>query len=271
MQMTFSNLESAILTQVIERPRELPDFLDKCLKKGISRAGFYKALSRLKRDEVVLVKDRVISVNRAWLAKGYQFFEHHMGTANLPSYFGEQVAKLGKGEHLSYSFRSIEELDIFLINLIYDLLRLGIGKDVLIQERHEFFFALDETRTNHIVREFDRIGSKLYLLAESNSEIDRAVIKRLPKSAHVHATGSERRDTFGKIFHAVGDVLIELRLDKGFAQELDKLYAHETTNDRFLKSLAALVAKRRRHVLRIYRDKERARAMQSRFKKYFVM
>lgn len=271
MELTFSSLEQSILTKVMERPRELPRLLDIYLNEGISRAGFYKALSRLKKDEVVLVKDRVVSVNRAWLAEGYQFFERYMGKVNLPSYFGEQVARLGKDEHLSYSFRSIAELDIFLVNLIYDLLRLGAGKDIFIQERHEFFFALDETRTNHIVREFDRIGSTLYLLAESGSAIDRSVIGKLPRSTHSYATGTERRDTFGKIFHAIGDVIIELRLDKGFARQLDTLYTREAMDGRFLKVLQTLVSKRQSHTVRIYRDRERARLMQSRFKKFFVM
>ena len=271
MEMTFSNLEQSILRRVMEKPQTVSSLLSLyTAKKGVSRAGFYKALSRLKRNEVVLVKDQAVTVNRIWLARGYQFFERYMGKAR-PSYFGDQVARLGEDESLAYSFRSLAELDIFLLNLMYDLISLGTGEDVLIEERHEFFFALEDERTKRIVEEIARIGGRLYLLAESDSALDRAIAKQLPKQVHHFVTGTERRDTQGKIVHTVGDITIELRLDRQFAKDIGTLYAREQDLNSAKSSLKRLLGKKQRHTVRIYKDPARARAMRSRFKKFFVL
>lgn len=239
-------------------------------KEGLSRAGFYKALARLKRAEVVLVKNRLVTIDRVWLAKGYQFFEQYMGRSHT-SYFGEQVARLGKDESLSYSFRSLAELDTFLLNLMYDLVSLGVGKDVLIQERHEFFFAIENSRTTRIMMEIERLDGRLCLLVESDSDTDRRISKKLPNSVSAYITGAERRECADKMLHAIGDVLIELRIDKAFSKSLSTLYGKELTLERFERELRELVIKRQKHTVRIYRDKGRVRAMRSRFKKFFVL
>ncbi len=272
MQMTFSALENSLLHEVMRRPQPLSQLLATATTRyGISRAGFYKALAALKHQEVLVGHDHILSVNKLWLLEAYAFFESLVERKRTPGYLAREVAGLGSGEELTYTFRSITDIDLFLINLVYDLLLLKQGTEVLLEESHEFFLLLNQVRTDTLLKDMQRDGYGLYLLITSTSPIDSIITKEnLTTPGQGYVTGRGR--TSRKVLHAVGDVIIELQLHIEFARELEKLYTtHEKVTDALRNKVEALVAKNYKHRIRIVKDATLAARMRTRFKKYFAL
>lgn len=271
MKMTFSVLEDRLLHEVLSKSQVTSDLLNTYVdKRGVSRAGFYKALASLKRKEVLLVKKGLITVNKIWLANSYDFFRNLVTVKQQPGYLAQQIIKLEPDEELTYAFRSLSDIDIFLINLIYDLLLLSKEKVVLIEEAHEFFLLLNTKRTSSFLNEMQDFGSALYLLSHSSSAIDKELLKnQLALPAQGYATGSDR--PLPNIVHVVGDIIIELVPDKAFLTAIGKEYAKSTTIAEGLRdTVTDLTEQKQRHRIRVYRDPALAKSMRTRFRKYFV-
>lgn len=271
MRMTFSPLENSVLMEVAAKPCLVTELYEKYVeKKRCSRAGFYKTLSSLKAKEVVTDKDGLLAVNKIWLAEANDFFARLVTQKSTPSYLAEEVKRLDEGDRLSYDFHDIAEVDIFILNLLYDLILLRPDEKILILEPHEFFVLLNDNRTERIMNELDKGEAKVHLLIESDSAIDKAVVRGyLPRPAEGYVSGKKSNDS-SRLTHVVGDVCIELRLNKSLASSIDRLYSTaDEVNETLVDGLRELMTKRRKHQIVIYRNKNKANKMRGRFKKYF--
>ncbi|HYF29130.1 MAG TPA: hypothetical protein VEA36_02055 [Candidatus Paceibacterota bacterium] len=271
MKMTFSSLENSILMEVIHTPRSVAELYQKYVERSrCSRAGFYKAVASLKKKEVVVEEGRLLSVNKIWLADSYDFFRKLVRQKTTPSYLAQEVSRLNKGDRLSYTFHSIAEIDIFVLNLLYDLLLLKIDTKALILEAHEFFVLLNDSRTRRIMGELANIGGRVHVLIEGGTALDKEVVRRfLPKPAEGHVVDTKSASS-SNILHVIGDVCIELKLNKQLAVSLNHLFAaNEKMTDGFRTDLENLLSKKRKHEVVIYRDSSKASRLRGRFKKYF--
>lgn len=253
------------------RSRSATELYEKYVdKRRCSRAGYYKALTCLKKKEVILEKDRMLSINKIWLADSYDFFRKLVRQKTTPSYLAERIALLSEGDRLSYTFHSMSEIDIFILNLLYDLLLLKIDRQALILEAHEFFILMNDVRTKRILNELSTVGHSVWLLIESDAPIDVEIAKKMvPKSAIAYVSGKESKDT-AKIVHVVGDVCIELRLNKLMSAAVDKLYSsNEAVTEDFVEDLKNIVDRKQRHEILVYRSKQKTDQVRNKFKKHF--
>lgn len=272
MRMTFSSLEDHLIHEVIRGPLPLAQLRTVATTRySVSRAGFYKALAALKQQEVLIEHGHMISVNTLWLSEAYRFFEGLVEYKRTAGYLAQEVMQLTSGEELSYTFRSIGDIDLFLINIVYDLLLLGLSTEVLIEESHEFFLLLNRGRTDSLLREMRRHGYGLYLLIASTSPIDRILAKKfVSEPAQAFLTNKSRLNR--KILHVIGDVIIELQLHRDFAHALDSLYtSYDTINHSLNAEVHALAAKSFKHRIRIFKHASLAARVRTRCKKYFVL
>lgn len=275
MEMTFSPLENDILLQVVKQPREV-SFLYNIFvsQRKLSRAGFYKALASLKRKEVVFLRKKIVSINKIWLAKSHQFFGSLIQQKTSPSYLVTQISKLGKTEKIIYTFNNINDIDIFILNLLYDLILLKVGKHILISEQHEFFVLLNRERTEHILYELKNMNIPVCLLIFGQSVNDKEVSRKyLTDPARGYVPDTKRGSTDQhKIIHVVGDIMIELRLDKQFTVDLNKLFTTQSQIDEdFISRLKYLLNKKRRYRIIISKDIEKTKKLRNRFNKFFII
>lgn len=268
--MTFSALENRILHDVLQKPQTTSHLLDTYVgKRGVSRAGLYKALASLKRKEVLLVKTGFVTVNKIWLANSYQFFKRVARLKQEPSYLAQRVYKLEAHEELSYRFSSLADIDLFLVNLIYDLLLLSPHGSVLIEESHEFFLLLNSTRTARFMNEIEDTKHALYLLVHSSSPTDKELIRDLlPAPAQGYVTGTDR--VLSSVMHAVGDIVIELIPNKSFVATVRKEYEKTQEMDQLRQKIQLAAERAQSHRIRVYRDSMLTSAMRARFGKHFV-
>ncbi len=154
--------------------------------------------------------------------------------------------------------------------MVYDLLLLKIDTKVLILEVHEFFVLLNDLRTKRIMNELDSIGGKVHLLIAGGTSIDKEVVRKLlPKPAEGYVV--DISDTSAaNILHVVGDVCIELKLNKQLAASLDHLFkTHEQITNDFKRDIEGLLSKKLKHEIVISRNSNTASRLRGRFKKYF--
>jgi len=269
--MTFSPLENEMLLSVAQKPQSVTDLYKKYVTgKRCSRAGFYKALEGLRNKEVVVEKEKVLSMNKIWLADSFYFFKKLVRQKTQPSYFAEQIIQIKSGDRLVYTFKSIAEIDIFLLNLIYDLLLLKVDKQVFIVEPHEFFVLLNSKRTSQILQEIRQIGCSLFLLIESTSGVDKAIVKNQLATPAKGYVSEKKISDVAKITHVLGDICIELRLDKSFAKGIDYLFSKQELGPEDLANdLKQIIGNKQKHQIVIYKDKNKVRKIKVRFKKYF--
>ncbi|MDO8624359.1 MAG: hypothetical protein Q7R54_03315 [bacterium] len=271
MKMTFSLLENNLLVDAASKPLSVRTLYKKYVAgKRCSRAGFYKALYSLKKKEVVLEENGTLSVNKIWLAESYAFFKKVTEQKTEPSYLAKQVTQLLEGEKLTYTFRSIADIDIFILNILYDLLLLKTDSKVFICEPHEFFVLFNNVRTAHILREINNIKGSVFLLIESTSELDKEIVKtHLVKPAEGYVSSRAPKNV-SLIRHTIGDICIDLHLDRLLANEIDSLFSKQTKiYERTMGDLEDLAHKRQKHKIVIYKSAEKARKTKSKFGKYF--
>lgn len=273
--MTFSQLENDILLQVVKQPRNVSFLYNIFIfQKKLSKAGFYKALTTLKRKEIVFLKNKIVSVNKIWLTKSYEFFENLIQQKTEPSYLARQISKLTKNEKIIYTFNSITNIDIFILNLLYDLVLLKIDKYILISELHEFFVLFNHERTEQILNEFKKMNIFVYLLIFGQTANDKEVVKKhLIEPAQGYAPNTKRGSTDpNKIIHVVGDVIIELSLDKQLVLELNKLFtSQKQINEDFMTGLNSLQNTKRKFKITIYKNQEKTHILKNKFSKFFLL
>lgn len=277
MKMTLSSLENDILLGVIKKPKKLADLLDKyVLKRKCSKSGFYKCIGSLGKKEIIVVKNKFVSVNKIWLIKSQNFFDELILQKTKPSYLAEQVFRIKEEDKITYVFRSISEIDIFILNLIYDLLLLQASSDVLILEQHEFFVLLNKERTASILEEIKNLKSSILLLVKSglHNDLDREIIRKfIEDPARGHVLNSIKKDnSFNKVFHVVGEVIIELHLNKKFSNDLHSLFLrYPKITETFFDKLKELVIQKGKHKIVIYKNKNRSMKVRRQFRKYFII
>ncbi len=272
MQMTFSPLENEILLEVVNQPRGISYLYAKYVNEGkISRAGFYKVIASLKRKEVVLVKGKFVSVNKIWLATSQRFFQNLVNQKSKPSYLAERVAMLEEKDGITYEFKNMAEIDIFILNLLHDLALLRTGKVILISEQYEFFILLNQKRTQQILGELKTMNVPVYLLVAGQNEINREIARKyLRDAAQGHVPDKPKQADPFKVIHIIGDIIVELQLDKKFVNEIRKLYErYEKISERFIDELRNIVDRNFRHRILIYKSKARADKLHGHFRKYF--
>ena|SRR3989344_3297242 len=272
MKMTFSPLENSLLMEMANRPHAIVNLYERYVTgRRCSRAGFYKAVSSLKKKEVITEKSRVISINKIWVAESYVFFKSLVKQKATPSYLAKEVAQLKEGDNLTYTFRSIADIDIFILNILYDLLLLKVGSSILILEPHEFFVLFNNVRTAHILREIESIRGSVFLLIESTRALDKEVVKfHLGKPAKGHVSNKTTK-SMSRVSHVIGHICIELHLDKSFANAIDQVFLkHTEVSEELVEHLKHLAHKRQKHKIVIYKSAEKAQKTKSKFRKYFL-
>ncbi|MCI0597493.1 hypothetical protein L0Y34_00230 [Candidatus Parcubacteria bacterium] len=274
MRLTLSALENAAMLALMRRPHSLPELHDHLsARHHISRAGFYKVVKGLKKKEIVVQEKNTLSISKIWLAEAQDFFRSLTAQKETPSYLAERIAHLESGERLVYTFRSLKEIDIFLLHLLIDVSERVHEKQILIHEPHEFFILLNEARTYRLLEDMRRRKQSLVLLVESRDAIDSEILKqylRAPADGY-RASNTPSGNVARHITHVVGDVFIELALSKRFLEQLSALYAtNKLVSEKFIEQVRKLAEGKEKHTIRIYKAGRKSGLLRKRFKKYFV-
>jgi len=123
------NIEKAIIGVLEAGPTEKADLIKETSHKtGVTAQGVYKSLRKLKKEEVVTIHNKIISLSLIWIEGQISRYSKIAQTYQTPgreNYF----LQLKPGEHITLKFRTLRELDLFWAH-VFILLEAQIPKKI---------------------------------------------------------------------------------------------------------------------------------------------
>ncbi len=107
-----SFIRNTIISKLSSGPRKVSDIVfEVSLEKRTTVQGVYKALRILRKEEVITIHRRTVSLSIIWIMEQIETLEKTAKAYELNTYLQELQA--GNRRHLQFTFTTLRELDIF--------------------------------------------------------------------------------------------------------------------------------------------------------------
>lgn len=235
----------------------------------MTKQGVYQALRKLKAEEKIVLHGRSASLNIQWLRKMGDFFsiaQHFYSPAHgNPDY----VLNLREKEKVTFTFKTLVDLDIFTSHAIYMLAAIiDAHEPIYAFNPHEIFSYGRSESEAMLLEVMEEIHKQVLLLATHSSPLDSELKKRFSgTNVQYHIEHDVPFDTGKYYFNVYGGYLLEIHLDMRVSAELEMFF--ESTGS-FTKEaqekLSYIFATKGRHKVVISRNKTKS----DRYKKFFA-
>ena len=270
-------VEDYILTSLQVGSKGTTELLEElqAVRAGTTKQAFYQTLRKLKKEEVVVVYAKRVSLSHIWINTMAEYFNNVKRKYSFESEKpGEDFLMLSDGEKISYTFKDPHTTDIFWGHA-FGILVEQTQKDtpVLIYNPHEWFIIAREESEKTLFTNIKNRGQKLLVLIGNKNKIDIETGKWFDGNAlQYFATEDKLFDKNNYYVNIFDDFIIEAWIDQTTADEIDTYYKNnEFINEQSLKSLREIVSKKGKNKLTISRNKRKAEKLRSIFKKYFLV
>lgn len=173
-----TSIEDYIFTTLQKDTLSIVQLIEVIKKKrpGTTKQGVYMIIRRLKKQEIVVVHNKNISLSGVWLSAMEEFFaEAQYNIKKAPS-SGNSFLSLGQGEKLQYYFRNPILTDAFWSHVFITLVDASAPQTpVLIYNPHEWFLLARTDNETDIFKRINRRRQKLAVLAGNNTLLDKSV------------------------------------------------------------------------------------------------
>lgn len=243
------------------------------IRPGTTKQTFYQALRKLKREEVVVVRGRNISLSHIWIQKMSEFFDEAKRNYSGITGIGEDFLLLDEGEKVSYAFKNPHTTDIFWGHAIAILEKhMKHGVPVCIYNPHEWFLIVRRRSEEKLFEQIVNSEKKLLILVGSRDPLDIHIGKTI-HNPQIQYYASADVD-FGKrnyYVNILGDYIIEAWLDQNASRAIDMFYKNNNNlNDVRGETLSDIVSRKGKNKLSISRNAKRAEKLRNIFKKSFA-
>lgn len=269
------NIEELVINLLKSGSISTTILLEKIQEKrpGTTKQAFYQTLRKLKKEEVVVVRGKRVSLSHIWISNMSEFFEAVRINYSGNTGAGEEFLLLGNGEKISYSFKNPHTTDIFWGHAFGILLsRVDKKTPICIYNPHEWFMVAREESEKKLFSQIKNEGKVLQILVGEREELD---IKTgewfLAQKLQYFATKEKIFDKRNYYINIFDDFIIEAWLDPKTTKELDDFYVkNKILNEVSKKELENIVSKKGTNKLTISRNKRKAQKVRNIFKKYFI-
>ncbi len=275
---------------MINKPKTIEDYVLSTLQKGsvgtipllsqiqgvrpgTTKQAFYQALRKLKKEEVVVIYAKRVSLSNLWINKMSEYFtqaKRNYSSSESPS---EDFLALSDGEKISYTFRDPHTTDIFWGHAFHILAEQTRNNPICIYNPHEWFIIAREESEKALFLDIKSRGQKLLVLIGNKNKIDIETGKWFDGNAlQYFATEDKLFDKNNYYVNIFGDFIIEAWIDQTTADEIDTFYKNnESMTEQSLKNLREIVSRKGKNKLTICKNKRKADKLRSIFKKYFLV
>jgi hypothetical protein len=238
-----------------------------------TKQGVYLAVRNFKKQEIVVVHNKNISLNNVWLKTAEEFFTQAQYNNNSVVPYGNYFLNLKPGEKLQFFFRNPILTDAFWSHVFITLVENSSPQmPVLIYNPHEWFLLARTKNETDLFERIQKRGQKLAVLAGNNTNID--------KSAKEYFSGTNEYETLPQplfiknnyYLNIIGDFIIEVWLDEKISSQIDEFYqGHLAFGDLEKKELEKILMQKGRNKFSISHNKRKADGLRSKFNKYFFL
>jgi hypothetical protein len=268
-------IEDHILASLQVGSRGTAELLEElqAVRAGTTKQAFYQTLRKLKKEEVVVVYAKRVSLSHIWINTMAEYFSiagKNYSASESPS---EEFLLLTDGEKISYSFKDPHTTDIFWGHAFGILLgQVNPTVPICIYNSHEWFLVAREESEKKLFTQIKDEKKSLLMLVGNREVLDIEIGKWFDgEQLQYFATTDKIFDKKNYYINVFGDFIIEAWLDPKTTIEINDFYLNKKVLSKEVKEeLKNIVSKKGRNKLVISRNSRKASKTRSMFKKYFV-
>ena len=269
------NIEKAIIEALEPGPTGKADLIKGISHKtGVTAQGVYKSLRKLKKEEVVTIHNKMVSLSFIWIEGQISRYSKIAQTYQTPgreNYF----LQLKPGEHITFKFRTLRELDLFWAHT-FILLEAQVSKEIPMYAivPHDWFSYARPDSDMVWTKKLEESSRPQGVVITHPLSFDKeVVIGRKSKSKSLEFVFNE--NPFGqdesKYVNVIGQWIFEAQINNTTNQKLIScIKNHPKDNKHIADELEKILDLTGTNTLKIFRSPRRVEAMTRKLKKYFT-
>ena len=252
-------------TVLLDKLRQIKDL------KKITKQGFYAAVRKLKKEDIVIVYKKNISLNTVWLSNMEEKFNQSKSlhtSANSPADF----LSLEDKESVSYTFSTIKNMDTFwghTWNVIMG--QTPNTEPVYVYDPHYWFYIARKDLEQHYHKKIVAEKRQFLMTVGGNTVLDK-LIKKDFKAPYMQYNFLKMFPKDNYYMTVLGDYIAESYLDDRAVKSIGRLFnSHTTINHELTEELEQILTLKLPSKIKITRNKAKALKLKKRFDRDFYI
>lgn len=238
----------------------------------VSKQGFYDALRRLKKAQIILINKKIVSLNRLWIESLVNFTRGVAQTYEETYQLESKYLNLQPSERVSYSFKSIEEADIFWNHAILLLIK-NLDKQipVTIYNPHQWFIIARYEAESLVWRTLAQEGALVLFLIGGETELDKKTVTTINK-LHSHAIASLGEKELLKktcYINIFGNIIVEMKIPLEIADKIEAWFQTGRDDRLRIQELQKIIQSTARIKFIFSNNPKRAQKLRRQIEKHF--
>ncbi len=272
----------------IIKPHSLEDIIIDCLKQGekespsllyevqtirthITKQGFYAALRKLRKEEVVTVRKKMVSLNTSWI-RDLQLVVDNMNSAYLGENASFGLLSLNDKESASFVFSTTVALDVFWghsQNIFF--YNTSVETPIYCYDPHYWIYVARKETEQKLLEDIAKNNRQFLIVVGGDTPLDRLTKKDFTNEfIQYHVQKLYEKNNY--YFTVIGDYITEVFMNEQTTKKIEELYMeHTTVNPELLKEFNKLLVDKRKHRIKISRNASKAEEMKKKLRKYFYI
>jgi len=272
MLLSDHTIESNIIKTLQKGSVSSVLLVEKIMKDlGVTKQAVYKSLRKLKKNETIGEKGKLLNLNIVWIKKMAHFFE----SAQF-AYTSESIGvfmDMEEGDSVVYRFKDFNTTDIFWGNAFYSLSQALEEQDTIyLYNPHEWFFVARPESEIELFKNIHTENKKIVLYAAGASPLDILIKQYFIQESQQYYAGGEylfpKENYYVNVF---GGYVVEVWLDLEISKEIDDFFhRHSEITPHASDELQEIINKKGKNKMKISRNKEKAEKLKRKIGKYFA-
>lgn len=240
-------------------------------KKGVTKQGFYAALRKLKKEDIVITYSKKASLNTTWLKEMRDTF-----TSSQTIYTSENTSSdflsLADKESVVYNFSTIKNMDTFWGHT-WNVLTSAIPstEPLYIYDPHYWFYIARRTLERKFQKEITDSKRSYLMIVAGTTALDKAIRKDFVDSRRLIKYNQQRVFVENNYYITIiGDYIAETHLDPRLSQKIEDIFiANNTITDDVVIELQDILNLQIKSKLKISRNRFRAEKLKRKLGAHF--
>lgn len=257
-------LTDRIIDELANGPLERVELRDRVIQKPrVSFQAFYKALIKLRTEEVVTVHRDQISLSIVWIQRALKRANSIAHAYQVPAY-GHSFGGLKDGQKLSYRFKTLAELELFWTHaVLISISELPASSAILSLAPH-YWYELLRPETTDLWYRMAGPHPHANVITHGFPE-EKRLTRRIPGNVENMFNVNPLNQKESTYLTIAGDLLFEAHLDPACLSSLAKAVKGDTVDvQRLLRRPGA-------YRLIIQRNAKKSQNIRAKLQKYFSL
>ncbi|MDB4984131.1 MAG: hypothetical protein JWM20_310 [Patescibacteria group bacterium] len=271
----LKTIEDYLLDILKEGPLSIEELISTVgrKRKGATRQGVYRTLRVMKAREIVTVANKTVSLSSLWISKMQNYFTIAGYSYSQPTN-DAGFLNMREGEKMTYSFRTLVELDVFWSHALYLFLEvLKNNNPVYIYNPHDWAYFMRKETDRILVEKSFATRRQIFIAVGHADPLDRIVKRNFDGTQGQYYLAKENFGFKENYYcNAIGDYMIEGFLSPAVAERLDSVYKnHSILDEKTMKEFQDVSALKGKNKLVISKNAKRAEKFRRILGRYFYI